>query len=387
MHLDPGFINLVLSISLILVLGLILKRFKQPHVIGYLTTGVLLSPQVFGLVSDEETFNRLGALGVVLLLFFIGMEISPKRLIANWKVAFVGTLFQIILSVAATAFIGKFLDWPFERSILIGFVISLSSTAVVLKMLQDWNEMDSDTGQDVLGVLLVQDMAVIPMLIILGLFSGEKPELITILKQLVGGGLLIGLMVIVLVKEKVSLPLAKWLNNDHEMQVFGALFFCFFLALLSGLFELSTALGAFIGGIIVKAGKETQWVHHHLEPFRVIFIALFFVSIGLLLDLNFLFENIKMVLLVVLLTFLLNTVVNSWIMRMLGGSWAESLYAGVLLSQIGEFSFILAAVGKHAGIITSYGYQLSISVITLSLMFSPIWILTFKKFFMPSAQR
>jgi CPA2 family monovalent cation:H+ antiporter-2 len=287
-----------------------------------------------------------------------------------------------VLSVGLIILIGTWLEWPLPRSILLGFVISLSSTAVVIKILQDWKEIESGTGQNVLGILLVQDMAIIPMLIILGLFSGTKPEITTMVKQVIGAGCLIGLLVRVLIKDKIRLPLAHWLKNDREMQVFGALFFCFSLALFSGLFELSTALGAFIGGIVVNAGRETQWIHHQLEPFKVIFIALFFVSIGLLLNLVFLWDNIGIVLLLVLLTFLLNTLVNSCILRLLGGSWTESFYAGVLLSQIGEFSFILAAVGKQAGIVTNYGYQLSISVITLSLIMSPIWILGFKRVFL-----
>lgn len=379
MHLDPVMPTLVALLCAILLLGLILKRLKQPHVVGYLIAGVIAGPHVIGLVTDEALLSRIGAIGVVMLLFFIGMEVSAKRLLSSWRVAVIGTLFQIILSVTLVWIMGKWLDWPLARIILVGFVISLSSTAVVLKILQDWGELDTETGQDVLGVLLVQDLAIIPMMIIIGLFGVEhESSTWSIAKQVIGG---IGMLIFftwLISRESIRLPIPKWLRGDHEMQVFFALLLCFGLALITGLLELSAALGAFAAGILVSTAKETQWVHHALEPFRVVFVALFFVSIGMLVDPRFLLENWIQISLLVIAVILTNTFINASILRVSGDDWRASLYGGALLSQIGEFSFVLAAIGLQSDIITQVGYQIVVEVIAITLLLSPAWIMFIK---------
>ena len=150
---------------------------------------------------------------------------------------------------------------------------------------------------------------------------------------------------------------------------------CLGLSLLTGLAHLSTALGAFAAGILVTAAKETQWVHHALEPFRIIFVALFFVSVGLLVDLKFISDHLMQVLVLVIIVLIGNTLLNGMILRLLGYRWKESLYAGAILAQIGEFSFVLAAVGLANGIINDVAYQYTIATIALSLLISPFWIL------------
>ena len=374
MHLDPVMPYLVGALFAILLLGLLLHRLKQPHVIGYLIAGIIMGPYGLKLVTDEATLSRLGALGVVLLLFFIGMEVSPKKLFSGWRISLIGTVFQVVISVFSVWLIGNWLDWTVERIILIGFVISLSSTAVVLKLLQDWQELQSDIGQKVLGILLVQDLVIIPMLIIIGIMGGSEVSTKSLLMQLIGAIFILSLIIIIFVKEKLRLPLPEFIRQDHEMQIFAALAICFGLALVTGLLELSTALGAFTAGMLISAAKETQWVHHRLEPFRVVFVALFFVSIGLLVDLKFLLEQWWLIGMLVLLVLLTNTFINAFILRILGVKTRDSLYAGALLAQIGEFSFVLAAVGMQAKLITNFGYQLVIEVISISLLLSPLWI-------------
>lgn len=379
MHLDPALPILVALLCGILLLGLILKQLRQPHVVGYLFAGIIAGPHVLGLVTDEALLSRIGAIGVVMLLFFIGMEVSAKRLLASWRVAVVGTLFQIIFSIGLVWLMGKWLDWPLARIILIGFVISLSSTAVVLKILQDWKELDTETGQDVLGVLLVQDLAIIPMMIIIGLFGVEQhTDSWTIVKQVAGGIAMLIFFAWLISRETIHLPIPKWLRGDHEMQVFSALFICFGLALITGLLELSAALGAFAAGILVSTAKETQWVHHALEPFRVVFVALFFVSIGMLVNPTFLLEHWLQISLLVLAVYITNTFINASILRASGDDWRASLYGGALLSQIGEFSFVLAAIGLQSSLITQYGYQIVIEVIAVTLLLSPAWIMGIK---------
>ncbi|HBA34174.1 MAG TPA: hypothetical protein DCZ12_08590 [Gammaproteobacteria bacterium] len=216
------------------------------------------------------------------------------------------------------------------------------------------------------------------MLITLAMLGGAEQDTGNIWLQLAGAVLMIALVAYIAVKKTLHLPLSRLLRNDHEIQIFAALSICLGLSLLTGLIGLSTALGAFVAGMIIGAAKETQWVHHSLESFRVIFVALFFVSIGLLVDLEFIAEYWGQIALLVILVILTNTFINGVILKLLGESWRDSLYAGTLLSQIGEFSFVLAAVGIQAHIISDYGYQLTVAVISITLLMSPPWIMFIK---------
>jgi CPA2 family monovalent cation:H+ antiporter-2 len=175
------------------------------------------------------------------------------------------------------------------------------------------------------------------------------------------------------------MPFGQLLRKDNELQVFSAFMLCFGLAFITGIFNLSAALGAFVAGILISVAKETNWVYERLEPFYVVFVALFFVSIGMLVDLNFLRDNLFLALSLVVISVFINTAVNAVIMRFLGENWRNSLYGAALLSQIGEFSFVLAGVGISAAIITEFSYQMTIVVISLTLLLSPLWILFIKR--------
>jgi CPA2 family monovalent cation:H+ antiporter-2 len=379
MHLDPAMAAIVGALFLVLALGMIMRFFNQPHVVVYLVAGVLIGPEVTGLFSDQEMLGRVGAIGVVLLLFFIGMEISPRRLAANWKVSVIGTLLQIIISVACIWFIGQWLDWPLVRILMLGFVISLSSTAVIMKILRDWGELETPVGQDAIGILLVQDIAVVPMMIILDQFGDGAGGQQNYWLQLLGGIVVIACLALFAVREEIHIPWLKWLKKDQELQLFGALAICFGVALLTGWLGLSTALGAFLAGMFIGVAKETKWLHQSLEPFRVVLVALFFVSIGMMVDLQFMAENAGLIALLVMFVLILNTFINAFILRLLGDPWRETLYVGALLAQIGEFGFVLAAVGIHDHIISDYAYQLVISIITMTLLLSPAWIMLMRK--------
>lgn len=378
MYLDPVMPYLVGAILFVLLIAIFLRYIHQPYVIGYLILGVAFGPHGIALVEDEAMLTRLGAIGVVLLLFFIGMEVSPRKLIENWKVAVLGTLLQVAISVGCVWPLGLYLEWPIERTVLMGFVISLSSTAVVLKLLQDWKEFDSKVGQNVLVILLAQDLAVIPMLMLLSSMGDGQAQISNIWLQLIGSAVIAGIVIYIATKDSIHLPLSKLLRNDHEIQVFAALAICLGLSFLTGLAGLSTALGAFVAGMIIGAAKETQWVHNSLESFRVIFVALFFVSIGLLVNLSFIAEHIFQIMALVVLVIATNTFINGAILKTLGENWRDSIYAGAMLSQLGEFSFVLAAVGIQASIISEYGYQMTVAVISISLLVSPPWIMLVK---------
>ncbi|WP_289054427.1 cation:proton antiporter [Carboxylicivirga marina] len=372
--IDPVLSKFVILSMVIIVVGFILQVFKQPSIVTYLIVGVLVGPYGFKLVTDEILITNLGSLGLVLLLFFVGMEIHLPNLITNWKVSIIGTLIQIVFSVVVVWLLGKFFNWEINQVILLGFVISLSSTAVIVKLLQERGELFTKVGQNVLGVLIAQDILIVPMLIIMGYLGGNKPEITEVIKQIIGGLLIIGIIIYILIKKEIRLPFMSYISKDHEVQVFVAFTLCFGFSIITAFFGLSSALGAFVAGIILSSTKSTTWVHNSLHAFKIMFVALFFVSIGMLIDLQFLKANAIIIGSLVLIVFVVNNAINILIMRLFCKDWKLSFYAGALLSQIGEFSFILGSTGYYSGIITIYSYQLIISTIALTLFISPLWI-------------
>lgn len=380
MHMDPALPPLVGAIVGILILALLLRAAGQPYVVAYLLAGVALGPYGFSMITDQHTVQRLGELGVVLLLFFIGMEMNPKKLASNWRIAVVGTSLQILFSIGAAAVLGYFLEWPWPLIVLIGFVLSLSSTAVVLSFLQSRGELETRSGQNAIAVLLVQDLAIIPMLIIVGLLSGEKTSGFENLLQLIGGIGAFAMLFYLFRKETIRLPkIFATLSKDHELQVFAAMIICFGFSLLTGVFSLSMALGAFLAGMLVASARETHWVHTSLEPFRVVFVAIFFVSIGMMVNLPQLFSQLGQVLFLVVAALTMNTVINALMLKLLGEPIEESLQTGAMLSQIGEFGFVLIAVALGSSIISMERYQMLLSVIALTLLLSPAWVMTAKQ--------
>ena len=375
MHFDPILLKLVGCLLVILMIVLVTRRLQQPHVVGYLLSGIVLGPAGLGFVQEPETLARVGEFGVVLLLFFVGMETTPHRLLASWRVTFLGTGAQIFGSVFLMGLVGWWLHWPVSRIVLTGFVLSLSSTAVVLNYLRDSGQLKAKIGRDALGILLAQDLALIPMLILVGVLGGNTPDAGSLALQIIGAILSIALLAWMTWGKHVHLPMGEKLRADHELQVFFAFGLCLGLALITGLFHLSTALGAFMAGMLVGVARETNWVHHRLEPFRVVFVAVFFISVGLLVNVHFALENIALILFLTISVFIGNTAINAAVLRALGDPWRYSIYAGAHLAQIGEFSFVLAALGVQAELISEFSHQLTIAVITLTLLLSPTWIL------------
>jgi CPA2 family monovalent cation:H+ antiporter-2 len=190
----------------------------------------------------------------------------------------------------------------------------------------------------------------------------------------IGGTIMISLLIYLYIKKEIKIPFQKRVSNDLELQVFLALMLCFGGAMITSLFHLSPALGAFVGGMAIHAAKATEWIHDTLHPFRILFVAFFFISIGLQIDFGFISQNYMPILVVLLVVFLSNHTINSMILRIFDCSWKESLIGGAMLAQIGELSFLICFSAFQLGVITIYGYNFTISLISLTLIISPFWI-------------
>ena len=192
--------------------------------------------------------------------------------------------------------------------------------------------------------------------------------------MLAGGVIIMGILIYIYNKKSITLPFSKAIENDHEIQVFMAIFFCFGGALASSIFGLSAALGAFVGGMVMHASKATKWIFDTLDSFRVLFVAIFFISIGLQLDFEFIYHNALAISVVIIAVYLTNHLINSLVLRLFSCPWKEAFLGGALLAQIGELSFLLGASAYSLGIIESFSYQFTISLISLTLIISPFWI-------------
>ncbi len=371
MHSDPILLQLLLASGLLLVVGSMMRYFGQPHVVAYLLCGIALGPHGLDAIGDAELFTRLGDIGVMLLLFFVGMKVHPRKLLAQWDRTIFLTVAQISLSVGLVGIIGALLDWPLARILLLGFVISLSSTAVVLSHLEDRGETDTKIGRDVVGILLAQDLAIVPMLITISLLSGETLDSSEFLLQMSGLLAIVLFMAWLTGSSRIRLPLGARLHQDHEVQVFAAMIIFLGFANIAVFFHLSAALGTFMAGMLVGVARETRWVGERLDSFRTLFVALFFVSVGSLVDLAFVAEHRMLVISLLFGVIVTNGAINVITFRVLGETWRHSIVGGAMLAQIGEFSFVLVAAGMASDAIGPFTYKLTILLIALSLLLSP----------------
>jgi CPA2 family monovalent cation:H+ antiporter-2 len=377
-HLDPVMLVITIVLFCSILIAYVSARLRQPIAVAYILTGIVLGPSGLAVIEDHELVTRIGEIGVVMLLFFVGMEVSIPRLMEGWRVAFVGTNIQIIISVAVCVSLVTWLGMEWQQGVLFGFIISLSSTAVVLKMLQDSGELNLPMGQNALGILLVQDMAIIPMMVILSVIGSATVSISEISIQVLGGIAIIVFVLWLMRSGRFHIPDSLIGNADQSMML--GLLLCLGSASLTAWLGLSPGLGAFLAGVLLASSDQAEWVHEHLGPVHVIFMAMFFLSVGMLVDFAYFLEHIEVVLGVTILVFLFNAGTNVFVLRSLGENWDTSLLTAGLLSQIGEFSFLLAAVGLHAGLMNESLHSMTVLVIAMTLMLSPLWHTMIKRF-------
>ena len=356
--------------------GLALAGMRQPPLVGYIVVGALLGPSGLGLITDRDTVAVLAEAGVLVLLFVIGMQLSLRAFKSIWRTA-VGTVaLQIAASVGIMLVVGHVLDWPVGRSILLGFVLALSSTAVGVKMLEDIGELRQETGRCVVGVLIAQDLAVVPMLIVVGgLASGEGLAFFDVgLKLLLATGALAGLIWFLSRRQRLHLPFRRLVIRYPDLAPVAALTICLAGAALSGALELSSGLGAFLAGLYIGNTTERALMVRATEPIQSLLLMVFFLSIGLLIDLPFVLEHAGTIAVLVAIVFVFNTAINVAALRVVGEPWRLAFTAGFALAQIGEFSFLLSDVGEKQGLIGDVASRLVIAVIALSMIASPLWL-------------
>ena len=363
-------IILVIVLIAAFIGGVIARRLGLPVILGYLIGGIAVGPYGFHLVHDVEQISTVAEIGVVLLLFTLGLEFSLKTMRRTGQVAIIGGIVQILTTIALGLVIGILLHWPLQEAVLFGFFIALSSTMVVLKLLMERGELDTAHGRIMIGILLVQDLAVIPMMVIIPVIgeSGWVTALgIAVLKAVLflGGMLVLGLWVLPRVMRRVTGLRSREL---FLLAVFGLVLT---VAFASDYFGISLALGAFVAGLLISESEYAHQALAEMVPLRDIFATLFFVSLGMLVDPRFLVEHVGAVSVVVAAIVGGKFIICSLIPRLFGYSFKTMLYVGAGMFQIGEFSFVLAAAALSAGAMSKYLYDLTLTSAVITILLTP----------------
>ncbi|MEQ8733584.1 MAG: cation:proton antiporter [Rhodospirillaceae bacterium] len=374
MHTEPGILGVTTVILAALLLGLGMVRLRQPAVLGYILAGVVLGPSGLGLVEDREGVALLAELGVLMLLFIVGAELDLRRFMDSWTVA-VGTLvIQVGAGIGMGLGLMALLGWSFPLAILAGFAFALSSTAVVIKMLEQSGELTTATGRIAVGVLIAQDIAVVPMMLVLAVLSDGVMS-VSGAASVVGSIVFMAGLFWILTHRQINIPVPERLTSHVDLGPLIGLAVCFGAATLSGVMGLSPAYGAFLAGVVIGSSTLRENVIRHTHPVQAVLLMVFFLSIGLLVDLTYLWNNLLLVLTLLLLVTVIKAIVNIGALRLMGQSWPRSVQVGVVLAQIGEFSFLLATLSAERGILDQDGARMMIAVTVLSLAFSPLWLL------------
>ncbi|EPR44668.1 sodium/hydrogen exchanger [Desulfovibrio sp. X2] len=354
------------------------RMARVPTGVGYLLAGILCGPHGLALIRDPHSIELLAELGVVLLLFTIGLEFSVKRLATIKRLALGGGTVQM-LATAALGIVVLLVLWPnllLRQDVFIAFLASLSSTAVVLKLLKDRGEADLPHGNAALGILIFQDIAVVPLMLLTpilagtggGGFLGVAEDLLLLLAK---AGLLVGLTLLLTQRLAPAVLTRVARTRDRELFLMAVAALCLGVAFLSWKLGMSLALGAFLAGLVIAESDYGHQAVAVVMPFHDLFMSFFFISVGMLLDLHFMAANIGIVLLTALLLSAGKSLTGTAAGLAAGLGLPAALLTGLSLFQVGEFSFILAQGGVAAGLLPVEAYQIFLAAAVLTMIATP----------------
>lgn len=355
--------------------GMLASVLRQPVLLGYLIGGMIVGPSGFGLIKEVVQVDTLAQLGVAFLLFALGVEFSLTELKKVKAIALGGGILQIALTIGTTVLLcgltGAWETLP-AKGVFLGSILSLSSTAVVLKCLMENNETETVHGQVMLGILVVQDLALGLMLAVLPAI--HQPN------ETIGMALIIALVKIGLFAAGAIIasiwlvpPLLRILARTESRELFllGVVTICLSIALLTAYLGLSIEMGAFVAGLMISEVEYADETLTIVEPLRDIFASLFFASIGMLIDPVFLWKNLEFILGLVALVFIGKFLIITPLVKIFRYSWKTALITGLGLAQIGEFSFVLASEGQTLGLVSHNIYLLILGTTAVTLMLTP----------------
>ena len=363
------------------ICGLLAWRLKQPILLGYVLAGLILSPLTPGpQIHDVGAFETMAEIGVILLMFSVGIEFSiPELLKVKW-VALLGAQLGILISIGLGAGIGLLLAWPLRQGVAVGCIISVASTMVMMRLLMDRGELSAEAGRVMITMTLVEDLAVVILTILLPSLNSSEGAFGQVAWKI--GRALLLLVPICVAGWKIVPPLLARVEKtcNDEISLLLALTICMVVAALMELIGLSLALGAFVAGLLLGNSAFVHKLEKQTLPLRDAFVALFFVTVGMLIDPKTWISSWHLVLLLVAMVIVGKFLVWSGIVRAFGYRWDTARRVGIGLTQIGEFSFILAQVSLSAGLISREIYNATLVASLVTILANA----TFFKFLSPA---
>jgi CPA2 family monovalent cation:H+ antiporter-2 len=369
-----GDLVIVLAASVLIIY--VSHKLRLPSVVGFLLTGVLIGPGGLSLVKNDATVRSLAEIGVVMLLFTIGLEFEPARLKRIRRNFLAGGSLQVLLTTAVCVIVvAGILRRPVREALFYGFLVSLSSTAVVLKILADRNETDSPQGRISLGILIFQDLALVPMLALVPVLAnaGTASTGAIALRFGLSAAAVAGVFILTrLLMPSVLGAVVRM--RIHEAFLIASLFLCLGMALLTSSLGLSMALGAFLAGVLLAESDYSHQVVSDVLPFRDVFNSIFFIAVGMLLDVATVAKFWPVVLGLVAAVLFVKALAVVGTVGLLGFGPRVAVLTGLALAQIGEFSFVLAGVGRANGFMTGRVFQAFIASSILTILATPFLI-------------
>lgn len=360
-------IVVILGLSILIIVAF--QKLKLPSILGFLLAGIIAGPYAFNLISSSHEVELLSEIGIIFLLFVIGIEFSLKELAAIKNKVFIGGGIQVFGTIGFTTALALLMDIPWNTAVFLGFLFSLSSTAIVLKLMQEKGEVKSPHGKLAVGILIFQDIIVVPMMLFTPLLTGEADNILTTIGILTLKVLLV--LVFIYILAKYIAPIIFKLvvkTRNKELFLLTVTVFCFAVAWLTASVGLSLALGAFFAGLIISESEYSHQATANVLPFREIFVSFFFVSVGTLLNLNFFFSHIGTIVLITLGVIVLKITVIALTAMFMHYPPRTIFLTAFTLFQIGEFSLLLSSTGVQNGLLKDayYQYFLAVSILTMA---------------------
>lgn len=374
MHVG-SFHDLAIILVAALAVTLLFHRFKIPEIIGFLLTGTIIGPHGLGWVRSGQEINLIAEVGVIFLLFTIGLEFSLKEFVRIKRLVIVCGGLQVGLTTFIAVIISKIFGFSISEGIFYGFLLSMSSTVIVLSALESRNLTSSPVGGLALAILLFQDIAVVPMALLIPILKTGGENLASNLGDLILSFIMLGVVVYILhrfVLSRVMTYVAK--TKSQEIFTIGVFAVCMGCAYLTGIAGLSMPLGAFIAGLILSESDYGYQASNTVHSFRNLFSAFFFVSIGMMFEPNTALVNPATITALTCAMFLIKWITSTAAVRLMGFPIRLAVTLSLLLGQVGEFSFVLAQLGVANGIFSSSAYQLFLAASIITMIASPGFI-------------
>ncbi len=369
--------DIVVMFGLAVVVALICHRLKIPTVVGLILTGVIAGPHGMGLTTEIDAVEMLAEIGVIFLLFTIGLEFSIASIAHVRRLFFVGGPFQVAITTLVVFGACMSAGVPMPQSILFGLIASLSSTAIILRLLQERAELTSPHGKGTMAMLIFQDIAFVPMMLVIPFLAGQATG--NIVRDV--GILVVKIVVIWLVigfaaprfVPRVMTRIARAQSNELFLLSLGVL--CFFVAWLTSLAGLSLALGAFLAGLVLSDSEHSHRALENVLPFRDAFSSFFFVSMGMLVDGSYVIGHLPAILAVTLGVIVLKALVATVVMLAIGLPYRVSTMTGLSLAQVGEFSLLLLSAALGVALVSGGMYQFALAVCLFTMVASPFIVI------------